>query len=242
MTTRPRLLDLFCGAGGAAMGYHRAGFDVVGVDLNPQPHYPFAFHQADALTFPLNGFDVIHASPPCQGYSVARHSQPGKAYPMLIETVRSRLQASDGVYVIENVVGAPLRDAVTLCGAAFNLTATDYDGARLFLRRHRKFESNVMLLDGAGCACAVPRGRGLMCGGVYGGGPQNRRKAAWRGGATRRGGYTPATPIRRILMGIDWMTQKECAEAIPPVYTEYIGAQLLNAMQNGVRALQLVAS
>ncbi len=90
---KPRLLDLFCGAGGVGMGYARAGFEVVGVDANPQPQYPFEFHQADAMTYPLDGFDVIHASPPCQGYSVTRHAT-GLSYPMLIEPVRDRLRRS----------------------------------------------------------------------------------------------------------------------------------------------------
>src|SRR5688572_8297949 len=103
---RPRLLDLFCGAGGAAMGYHRAGFDVVGVDIRQQPRYPFEFHRADAMQYPIHGFDVVHASPPCQSYSRAmRHL--AKAKPMLIDAIRERLR-DVRVWVIENVEGAPM--------------------------------------------------------------------------------------------------------------------------------------
>lgn len=114
--TKPRLLDLFCGAGGAAAGYHRAGFDVVGVDINPQPNYPFEFHQADAMTFPLDGFDAIHASPPCQRYSRMSTSRPTLAatYPDLVAPIRERIER--GPYVIENVPGAPLVDPLVLCG------------------------------------------------------------------------------------------------------------------------------
>jgi DNA (cytosine-5)-methyltransferase 1 len=126
---KPRLLDLFCGAGGAAMGYHRAGFEVVGVDINPQPHYPFEFHQADAMTYPLDGFDAIHASPPCQAYSVAT--------------------AVHVPFVIENVPGAPLRGTLLLCGSMFGLE----------VRRHRIFEGTVPMMSPLGCnhlGAAVP--------------------------------------------------------------------------------------
>src|SRR3989304_5094805 len=107
---KPKLLDLFCGAGGAAMGYHRAGFDVVGVDIKPQPHYPFEFHQADAMTWPLDGFDAIHASPPCPGSSRLRRLPwlKGREWPLLIPGVRRRLVAAGVPWVIENVMDAPL--------------------------------------------------------------------------------------------------------------------------------------
>src|SRR5215472_5910436 len=108
MMRRPLLLDLFCGAGGAAMGYHRAGFDVVGVDIAPQPRYPFEFHQADAMTFPLDGFDAIHASPPCQDYSKAMRHLATVNYPRLIYPIRDRLRATARLWIIENVAGAPL--------------------------------------------------------------------------------------------------------------------------------------
>lgn len=113
MDRKPRLLDLFCGAGGAAVGYHRAGFDVVGVDIKPQPNYPFEFHQADALEYPLDGFDAYHASPPCQGYSLATkdnshwvgYSQ-GKQTPKLILQTVQRLNANGLPFIVENVLGS----------------------------------------------------------------------------------------------------------------------------------------
>src|SRR3989304_1640190 len=112
---KPRLLDLFCGAGGAAMGYHRAGFEVVGVDINPQKHYPFEFHQADAMTYPLDGFDAIHASPPCQHYSVTKSAPncDGSKHPDLLPSTRARLLKQKAPWVVENVVGAPFGWHVT---------------------------------------------------------------------------------------------------------------------------------
>ena len=135
-----RLLDLFCGAGGAAMGYHRAGFEVVGVDIEPQPNYPFEFHQADAMEYPLEGFDVIHASPPCQAYSRMRHLPwlRDNDYPRLIEPIRERLEASGVLWVIENVMDAHL-PAGWLCGSMFGLP----------FYRHRAFESNVFWMQPA---------------------------------------------------------------------------------------------
>ena len=111
-----RLLDLFCGAGGASMGYHRAGFDVVGVDINPQPNYPFEFHRADAMEFPLDGFDVIHASPPCQAYCSFSKKL---GHPDMIAGVRDRLAGL--AYVIENIPGSPLINPIRLCGSSFVL-------------------------------------------------------------------------------------------------------------------------
>jgi DNA (cytosine-5)-methyltransferase 1 len=136
---KPRVLDLFCGAGGASMGYHRAGFEVVGVDLVPQPHYPFVFVQADALTYPLDGFEVVVASPPCPGYSraTAFHRGARAKHPLLIEPIRERFKAQGVPYVIENVEGAPLLHPILLCGTMFGLRSI----------RHRLFESNVPLLQ-----------------------------------------------------------------------------------------------
>src|SRR6185437_6786911 len=147
MTTRrkPRLLDLFCGAGGCSVGYARAGFEVVGVDLAPQKHYPFEFHQADALTFPLEDFDVIHASPPCQGYSpskglarTAMHS-----WRPLLGPMRDRLEAWGGVWVMENVAGShsAMRWPLRLCGTQF--------GLRVY--RHRLFETSIALFSPGQC-------------------------------------------------------------------------------------------
>jgi DNA (cytosine-5)-methyltransferase 1 len=213
--TRPRLLDLFCGAGGAAVGYHRAGFDVVGVDIKPQPRYPFEFHQAD-MTFPLDGYDAIHASPPCQRFSImTRKWARQNEHPDLIVTTQNRLYAqhlkTGALFVIENVPGAPLYQAVTLCGSMFGLQA----GEGTHLRRHRIFESNVWFFPSAPCSHV---GRAV---GVYGN----------AGGSSRRDGITFATTTaRNAAMGIDWMKGKELSEAIPPAYTEYVGKQLMAAL------------
>lgn len=215
--SKPRLLDLFCGAGGAGMGYHRAGFEVVGVDINPQPRYPFEFHQADAMTFPLEGFDAIHASPPCQRYSsmTKKWGREGN-HPDLVEPVQMALRewAKDGMpYVIENVVGSPLDDAVMLCGSMFGLGADEYQ-----LQRHRNFESNVWF--GAPASCAHV-GKAL---GVYGN----------PGGSSKRDGIKFANIDQwRRGMGIDWMNARELAESIPPAYTQYVGRHLLRALDSG---------
>jgi DNA (cytosine-5)-methyltransferase 1 len=201
---KPRLLDLFCGAGGAGMGYHLAGFDVVGVDINPQPRYPFEFHQADALTYPLVGFDAIHASPPCEGYS-SLNIINGRSYPMLIDATRDLLAAAGGPYVIENVAGAPLLYPLTLCGSSFGLR----------VRRHRLFESNVWLLGQPCQHGPEPSAR------VYGlVDEQGRAKA-------RRADIAAAA----AAMGINWMTPAELAKAIPPAYTRFIGEQLMSHLR-----------
>lgn len=216
--SKPRLLDLFCGAGGAAVGYHRAGFEVVGVDIKPQPHYPFEFHQDDAMTYPLDGFDAIHASPPCQAYSLANNIHGRGDHPMLIPAVREALVATGLPYVIENVPRAPLINPVTLCGLTFGLN----------VKRHRLFESNVFMLAQP---CTGHKGdwllvfghtvleRGHQSGVAKGGGPviHRRHVAADRG---------------REAMGIDWMNRDELSQAIPPAYTEWIGRQLLASLED----------
>ncbi len=211
--SRPRLLDLFCGAGGAAMGYHRAGFDVVGVDIKPQPRYPFDFTQADAMTWTpglLQEFDAIHASPPCQAFTRAKHLRvaQGKATKALdlLAPTRELLIASGLPYVIENVPGAPLV-GVTLCGSSFGLR----------VRRHRVFESNVWL---AGSTCRhAEQGRPV---GIY----YSMGDDIPKGGRTARN-----IEDARDAMGIDWMTWVEIKEAIPPAYTEFIGIQLIRAVE-----------
>lgn len=203
------------------MGYHRASFEVYGVDIKPQPRYPFWFRQADAMTFPLDGFDVIHASPPCQAYSITKHSHD-KKYPELIEPIRERLRAFRAPYVIENVIGAKMNAPIVLCGTMFGLRATDDDGKELYLRRHRLFESNRWLSMPTHCTCADQT---VRCGGVYGGGPSNRSKE--KNEAWGRGGYTPSHSVRCALLGTPWMIGREVNEAIPPAYTEWIGRQLL---------------
>jgi DNA (cytosine-5)-methyltransferase 1 len=199
----PRLLDLFCGAGGAAMGYHRAGFEVVGVDIAPQPHYPFTFHQADAMTWPLEGFDAIHASPPCQGYSRMRHLPwlAGREYPLLLDPVRERLIAAAVPWVIENVEDAPMPWSVVLCGTMFDLP----------IYRHRRFGMSMLILQPQ---CG-PHAEVVFAGRMLKG---RGRVSTWE-----RGIRMPE------VMGCPWMTQKEVSQAIPPAYTEFIGERLMGA-------------
>lgn len=207
--SKPKLLDLFSGAGGCAMGYHRAGFDVVGVDIRPQPRYPFEFVQADALDYVAqhgHKFDAIHASPPCQGYSKARKLQ-GNDHPLWIGWTRQELQATGKPYVIENVQGAPLADdAVLLVGSMFGLRTM----------RPRLFE----------CSFTVP----FMLA------PPPAAKHAKMGRPPKEGeyvhvvGHMSNVPYCREAMGIDWMVQGELAEAIPPAYTEWIGRHLMEAI------------
>jgi DNA (cytosine-5)-methyltransferase 1 len=250
---RPLLLDLFCKAGGAGMGYHRAGFDVVGVDIEPQPRYPFRFVQADALEFlAAHGreFDAIHASPPCQKYCALRHLAKTEDYPDLIPETRELLEATGRPWVIENTPGAPLRSPLILCGTMFRLRTNC--GAEL--RRHRLFESNCFL--GCGLKCRHYEGA-IQTIGVYGdsprsdiGGKRPRKVISVHGDKARdRSGRTTITitgstpqqnvernvlrktfPVSeaRVAMGIDWMTMKELSQAIPPVFTHFIGGQLLN--------------
>lgn len=203
---RPRLLDLFCGAGGAARGYADAGFEVIGVDIRPQPNYPFEFHQADALTFSLDGFDAIHASPPCQGFTAYRR-RPDHVHPRpnLIPAVRERLAAAGRPYVIENVPGSPLHNPVTLCGSSFGLD----------VRRHRRFESNVPLAA-PGCShdWQAPRFP-----------PATNRTNLRR--TVEVGVWRIPLDVQRAAMGIDWMSLHELTEAIPPAYTRHVGRQLL---------------
>jgi DNA (cytosine-5)-methyltransferase 1 len=227
-----RLLDLFCGEGGIAKGYADAGFEVVGVDLNNQPRYPFPFEQADALHYLENAhqvrsgfFDAIHASPPCQAYSITKHTHKVQ-HPDLLGPTRELLKATGLPYIIENVVGAPMPGSVTLCGSVLCDDARDDDGTLLILKRHRQFESNVALV-GSGCNCAVAKGNHYKIGGVYGGGSKDRAHAE----NVRHGGYTPAKHIQEQLMGINWMTQKGLNQAIPPAYGEFIGRQLISYLE-----------
>lgn len=203
-----KLLDLFCGAGGASVGYHRAGFEVVGVDNRPMPRYPFEFHQADALEFvQAHGkeFDAIHASPPCQAYTRAQNAA-GRAHlhPDLVSPTRTALLGTGKPYIIENVVGAPLQNAIVLCGLAFGLK----------VKRHRLFESNMLLL-----APPCPN-HAVDYYVIFGHEVRNRRHGAADGRKNSIAGG-------REAMGIPWMTQAELSEAIPPAYTEHIGGQLM---------------
>jgi DNA (cytosine-5)-methyltransferase 1 len=217
---KPRLLDLFCGAGGAAVGYHRAGFEVVGVDIKPQPRYPFEFAQADALSvledghywqglrpdgstwhFYVQNFAAIHASPPCQAYSVATRDK--SKHPDLIAEVRALLIATGLPYVIENVPGAPMENAVMLCGSSFNLR----------VRRHRLFETNWPLMT---MPCA--HGQQGQPVGVYGGGT---------GKGQKRGRKVMSSAEAMEVMEMPWSDRAGATQAIPPAYTEFIGTQLL---------------
>ena len=210
---RPRLLDLFCGAGGAAAGYHRAGFEVVGVDVRPQPHFPFEFVCADVMDLPpafLASFDAIHASPPCQAYTVLARRHPDRAYPRLVEAVREALRASGRPYVIENVAGAPLLDPVVLCGTMF-------PGLRVL--RHRLFEASFPLTPPAHGAHPLVHTLDRRKG-HYG------KTDEWRDFVQVTGGGNCTLAAARDAMGIDWMTKGEINQSIPPAYTEWVGRRL----------------
>ncbi len=218
--SRPKLLDLFCGGGGASVGYHRAGFDVTGVDDNPKvaKHYPFEFHHADALEYLADHggeYDVIHASPPCQSESDLRHRWDVE-YPDLLAPTLAALVGIGRPWIVENVDSTKqLPGALILCGAAFGLGATCKGGIWRPLKRHRRFGSNTWLM-GPGCAC--PNTQPV---GVYGNG----------GGGDMTRGYKATRPEARAAMGIDWMPHELLVQAIPPVYCEFVGAQLLAALE-----------
>lgn len=224
MSGRPKLLDLFCCAGGAAVGYHRAGFEVVGVDIDPQPRYPFEFIQHDALTLDrdfLASFDAIHASPPCQSYSdLAKRNGNAHMWPRLIEPTRDLLQSLGVPYIIENVEGAPLLAPVVLCGTMF-------PGLRVL--RHRLFESNIDL--------SVPEhGKHPL---VF---THDKRKAHYgkldqdTSFVQVTGGGNSSIANAKAALGIDWMNKHELNESIPPAYTEFIGSQLLASLSGEVTA------
>lgn len=225
--TRPRLLDLFCCAGGASMGYHRAGFDVVGVDIAPRPSYPFEFIQADALEVLddrafIAGFDIIAGSPPCQSESDLRH-RTGVDYIDLLTPTLERLNRIDKPWVVENVASTKkLPGALILCGTEFGLKAVCRDGKTRWLSRHRRFGSNVFLLGAGGCHCTT----GRLIGGVYGTG----------GGGVMTRGYKFHPEEAREAMGIDWMSRAEISQAIPPAFTEHIGLQLRAEVERRVAA------
>ena len=211
---RPRLLDLFCGAGGAAVGYHRAGFEVVGVDIKPQPHYPFVFHQMDALDVTgvmltyWWGAEAVHASPPCQwGTAYKRRPNHVKDHPNLVAVTRKLLQATGLPYVIEQPEGSrtAMEDPIRLCGSMFGLD----------VQRHRLFESNVDLLA-KDCDHSVwtPRFPPAT-------NRTNLRKTV------EVGVWRIPLDVQQQAMGIDWMTREELSQAIPPAFTEFIGKQLI---------------
>lgn len=220
---KPLMLDLYCCAGGAAKGYHDAGFEVIGVDKEPQPRYPYTFIQADAIEFVRaygHLFDARHASPPCQAFSKTRTLHTN-THPDLVAETREALIEVGGPYVIENVVGAPLIDPLTLCGSEFDLVAEDVDGVPLKLLRHRLFESNMDLEGNGGCRHDPT----VLTASVYGAGGGWTPKH--RDSPTRRGGYVPHTDVCRRLLGVDWTTKHELSQVVPPAFTEHIGRQLL---------------
>lgn len=210
----PKLLDLYSCAGGAAMGYHRAGFDVVGVDIAPQRNYPFEHHVSDAIEFLRehgSEFDAIHASPPCQAYSIASKSvrASGHEYPDLLAPTRDALIEVGKPWVIENVPFAPMRADYRLCGCYFGLR----------LRRERWFEVSwehdefdLMAHDHSGPPPLSVVGHGTP---------------SW---VRKKLGFNPTITDYRAAMGMDWTTRDELSQAIPPAYTEYLGRKLLEVI------------
>jgi DNA (cytosine-5)-methyltransferase 1 len=235
---RPRCLDLFCSAGGVARGLQLAGFHVTGVDIKDQPRYcGDVFYQADAMTYPLDRFDMIWASPPCQRFSMMR-TMHKREHADLLTPTRERFLKLDIPWVIENVPNAPLRPgSLMLCGTMFGLGVGDAE-----LRRHRYFETPFLLI---GPQCRHQRARYFEDGvpkqrvcGVYSGGGRDRRRprtvGVWgnAGGSSMRDGCQAfSTEEWRVAMGIDWMTGKELSQAIPPAYSKWIGEQMLQRIQ-----------
>lgn len=211
-----KVLDLFCCQGGASAGYASAGFEVVGVDMSPQPRYPYEFHQGDALEF-LKGhgreFDLIHASPPCQAYSAIT---PDKSrHPAMIGATREALMDVGRPWVIENVGGARLHmnSPTTLCGSMFGLGVW----------RHRLFESSFLFTAPGPCA---HRGQPW---GVYG---NSERQIALRPSGTSRGRKAQSVKhASEVLGGVEWMNWHGMTQCIPPAYTRHIGAAFLNAFR-----------
>ncbi len=212
MKRRPRLLDAYCGAGGASVGYDRAGFDVVGVDIRPQPRYPFELVQMDAIEAILTmgkDFDAIAASPPCQRYSNLTPKKSRGNHPDLIAKTRAALEATGKPWVIENVVGARslLNSPLMLCGSMFGLRS----------RRHRLFESSFFILCDQRCD---HRERPLL---VTTAGANSR--------AIRSPGQYKSVKNALAAYGIDWMDAEGLKEAIPPAFTTFIGHQLLRIVE-----------
>jgi DNA (cytosine-5)-methyltransferase 1 len=214
---RPRLLDLFCGAGGCSKGYYDAGFEVVGVDIEDHLNYPYEFHRGDAFEvgrrlLGTQWFDAIHASPPCPAYSTLGSRYDRTAHPDLVAPTRELLKASRLPYVIENVPGAPLLNPIQLCGSSFGLD----------VRRHRLFESNIPLM-------AMPCAHHLQTEPKY----DVYEKGRWfKSPIVKVYGFGGGKAMEHWpeAMGIDWMNPRQLANAIPPAYTEFIGEQLLASL------------
>lgn len=208
------ILDLHCGAGGTGYGYYLAGFKVVGVDIKPQKHYPFEFHQADAVEFLREHwmkFDAIHSSPPCQKYSKSANQWrlEGKEYPDLIEVTRNELIKTGLPYIIENVPGSPLRNPIALNGSYFGL----------LVHRPRLFETNFPINQPY-----IPKTKK----------PVKMGRSVKEGDIIQPVGHFSGADYARRQMQIDWMTKAELAQAIPPAYTRWIGEILMGYLNGGV--------
>jgi DNA (cytosine-5)-methyltransferase 1 len=243
---KPKLLDLFSCAGGAGYGYELAGFDVYSVDIEPQPRNPHPFHQGDAVAvlaqlvrggsvqfvhkdgrnecLSLADFAAIHASPPCQAFSAMKHMPDAKEHPELIEPIRELLELIDVPWVIENVIGAPLNDAMVLCGTMFNLGAKGFQ-----LQRHRQFETNFDIGAPRGCDHSKPTI------GIYGGHVRCRSTKYWRNTGADFPGYDKKALAVEAMGGTHWMTMNQMSEAIPPAYTQYIGRTMRGLIYSGYK-------
>lgn len=232
--SKPRLLDLFCGEGGAGTGYAEAGFEVTGVDLDAArlARYPFTHHRADAIEFLLEygqDFDAVHASPPCTGYSRGTAAVPDRLarYDRLIAATREALDLLGKPYIIENVedAKAELLNPLTLCWSNFRVPGSvlDDDGTPLWMRRHRLFEANFDLWPADECHHPAS----IQCAGAYGGARRDKVEAR----TIRKGGYVPSVEVMRELLGTPWMSEKGCQLSIPPAYTRHLGTQLLAQLE-----------
>jgi DNA (cytosine-5)-methyltransferase 1 len=211
MDSKPKLLDLYCGGGGASYGYELAGWDVTGVDNIPQPKYRGKFVQADALDYLMahyHEFDAIHASPPCQKYTKAgvQFRAYGKEYPDLIGPTRDLLKTTGLPYVIENVPDAPLHNPILLCGTMF--------GIRTY--RHRLFESNIELKQPEHPEHVAPNAK------------MGRRVR--EGEYIQYVGHFTGLKMVQDMTGLHWLGVRELAQSIPPQYAEFLGGQLLESL------------
>jgi DNA (cytosine-5)-methyltransferase 1 len=226
---KPRVLDLFAGEGGAGQGYANAGYEVFGVELDAAraKRYPLEHVIGDALSFAYQygpEFDLIHASPPCTGYSRGTAALPDRLdrYARLIAVTREVLEGTGVPFIIENVEDAKreLVNPLTVCWTEFRLPGSvrDEDGTPLWMRRHRLFESNLTLWGAGGCVHPT----GMQCAGAYGGARRDKVEAR----TIRKGGYVPSLRVMRELLGTPWMSEKGCQLSIPPAYTEFLGTQI----------------